>query len=233
MVDKESSWTYFRLQNNMSIFGRYHIDHDDQVHVQGDVEYDPRITELRIQFGTVSGSFSRECTTSFAPHLITLEGFPRKVGSINVNMSRIKNLHHAPNQVLQDFYASFCDRLVSLQGAPRWVGRNFDVHGGNLSCLQGAPLVVKGVFRASGNPLQSYDHLPQGCSQLILPYNLHAPLLKLCDYPSVMFTFDGVTKEFHPEVGKIMDRYVGKGRSGALLAAAELIRAGYQENARW
>ena len=31
----------------------------------------------------------------------------------------------------------------------------------------------------------------------------------------------------------ILDKYVGKGKAGALACAAELIRAGYKENARW
>ena len=34
-------------------------------------------------------------------------------------------------------------------------------------------------------------------------------------------------------INKILDKYVGRGRVGALACAAELIRAGYRENARW
>jgi hypothetical protein len=34
-------------------------------------------------------------------------------------------------------------------------------------------------------------------------------------------------------VNEIMTKYEGQGKPGAIKAAAELIRAGYKENARW
>jgi hypothetical protein len=34
-------------------------------------------------------------------------------------------------------------------------------------------------------------------------------------------------------INKILDKYVGQGKPGALACAVELIKAGYKENARW
>lgn len=34
-------------------------------------------------------------------------------------------------------------------------------------------------------------------------------------------------------INEILDKHVGKGKAGAILAAAEMIKAGYKESARW
>jgi hypothetical protein len=76
--------------------------------------------------------------------------------------------------------------------------------------------------------------MPEGCKQVILPYNRNAPILRLLVYPEVHFVWGGgVTLGRHDVVNEIMAKYAGQGKSGAIKAAAELIRAGYKENARW
>lgn len=101
-----------------------------------------------------------------------------------------------------------------------------------LTSLQGAPRVIKGGFDVGENPLENYDHLPEVCASLIVPYIKHAPILRLLVYPEVQFRFNPA-QEPYSSVKEIMHKYAGQGKPGAIRAAAELIRAGYKENARW
>lgn len=221
------------LGQQVQIDGDYQVDEDGIVNVLGNVEYKTSINRLRVQFGTVIGNFTRSRTTPQNPRLNTLAGFPRKVeGGVSVARSQIRDLTHAPNQVGGSFYAYDCANLKSLHGAPKWIGGNMLVYACALTSLAGAPLVVKGTFDASQNPLENYDHVPEGCSSVSLSYNRQAPILRLLMYPEVHFKFDHV-REPHPIVNEIMHKYAGQGRAGAIKAAGELIRAGYKENARW
>lgn len=222
------------LQQQVKIYGDYHIESDGTVNVDGDVEYSVSINQLKVQFSTITGNFSRSNSSSKTPRLNSLQGFPRKVmGQMSVARSRVTNLHHAPNQVNGSFYAYHCENLHSLQGAPRWVGGEFIAYNCALTHLQGAPLIVKGMFDVSGNPLANYDHVPEECTAVILPYNRQAPILKLLVYPRVEFRWDGITHGNHTVVNTIMRKYAGQGKAGAIKCAAELIKAGYKENARW
>lgn len=221
------------LRKQVIIYGDHVVNDDGAVDVDGDVAYSTSINQLRVQFGTVRGSFTRSQTTPQIPRLNSLVGFPRKVdGSVSVARSRVKDLTHAPNQVGGSFYAYHCNNLKSLHGAPRWVGGNMLVYACALTSLAGAPHMVKGIFDASQNPLENYDHVPEGCSSVSLSYNKQAPILRLLRYPEVHFKFDHVTEPHHI-VNEIMHKYAGQGRAGAIKAAGELIKAGYKENARW
>ena len=223
------------LKQQVQILGQHDVDADGTVNVQGDVIYKTSINRIRVQFGTVTGNFDRSLYTRQNPRLTTLTGFPRRVGgSVSMARSQIKDLSHAPNQVGGSFYAYHCNNLRSLHGAPRWVGGSFMAYNCQLTSLLGAPLVVKGQFSVENNPLENYDHMPEGCKRVILPYNRNAPILRLLVYPEVHFVWGGgVTLGRHDVVNEIMKKYAGQGKSGAIKAAAELIRAGYKENARW
>lgn len=221
------------LGQQVQIDGDYEVDDNGTVNVLGNVEYNTSINKLRVQFGTVIGNFTRSQTTPQNPRLNTLAGFPRKVeGGVSVARSQIRDLTHAPNQVAGSFYAYHCSNLTTLHGAPRWVGGNMLAYKCALTSLAGAPLVVKGIFDVSQNPLENYDHMPEGCSSVSVSYNKQAPILRLLVYPEVHFKFDYV-REPHHIVNEIMHKYAGKGRAGAIKAAGELIKAGYKENARW
>ncbi len=224
----DNSHVQIILTQQAQIDGDWHLDADGQVNVQGDVIYKTHINQLHVQFGTVSGNFSRSGMPARNPRLTTLTGFPRKVGgSVSVARSRIKDLHHAPNQVSGSFYVYHCDNLTTLQGAPRWVGGNMLAYKCALTSLAGAPFVVKGTFDVSHNPLENYDHLPEHCAELVLPYVPDAPMLKLLMYPKV------ILHDAPEQVKQILDNHAGKGKSAAIACAAELVRAGFKGNARW
>jgi hypothetical protein len=222
------------LKKQVDIDGDYEITADGVVDVVGNVDYKTNVNYLNVQFGTVTGRFARSFHSAGLPRLNSLKGFPHSVGrDVSVARTRIKDLTHAPSHVPGSFYAYHCYKLTSLQGAPTWVGGDFLAYKCALTSLVGAPRVVKGIFDVHQNPLENYDHLPESCLSVQLPYLKHAPMLRLLMYPDVHFRFDEATQQSHATVNEIMLKYAGTGRAGAIKAAVELIRAGYKENARW
>lgn len=118
--------------------------------------------------------------------------------------------------------------LKTLKGAPHTVANNFVCSQNSLQDLQHAPQFVGQDFDCRQNPLISLEGLPKHVGRHVwVTYSPFLPLLRLCDHASV------IIEQASRDIKSIMEKYAGTGRSGALLAAAELIRAGYRENARW
>jgi hypothetical protein len=195
------------LKQYFKISGKVSIGPDLVVDVQGDVRLKRNINQLPVQFGHVSGSFY--CVSH---RLTSLQGAPHHVGT---HFSCINNM------------------LTSLQGAPGHVGGNFDCQHNKLTSLQGAPAHVGGDFDCSYNTLTSNmltslegapDHVG---GDFLCTYGAHIPLLRLIMYDRVIFW------EAPEQVAEIIDKYAGEDKPGALKAAAELVRAGYKDNARW
>jgi hypothetical protein len=60
-----------------------------------------------------------------------------------------------------------------------------------------------------------------------LDYSPDLPLLRLLNY--AQFSIQNAPTK----LAQIMKKYRGQSKAGAIKCAAELIRAGYKENARW
>lgn len=230
MVDLKHIHEY--LRDHLHIDGEYEIQPDGTVDVDGSIEsMHNSIYELQVKFGTVTGHVRLDRI-----HLTSLQGFPHTVGG-NVSVARtpIKSLQGAPLTVAGNFWAYGCKHLTNLQGAPSHVGQDFYTHQCKLKSLSGAPTHVGGVFDVSNNPLVSYDPLPQGSSQLSLPYNEHVGVLKLLSYPRVYLSQDGVTRDLDKvrAANHIIQKYVGQGKSAILNCALELKQAGLEGNAKW
>ena len=220
------------LQTHVHIDGSYVIQPDGTVDVDGNLEsHHSSLHQLQVKFGTVTGNmnFSRM-------PLAHLHGFPHTVGgNVSVARTHIKSLEGAPTRVEGNFWAYGCKNLKTLVGGPHHVGKSFYAHQCKLTTLQGAPLYVGNVFDITQNPLASYDPVPQGCTQVNLPYNENAPVLKLLNYPLVHLTADGVTRDLEKvrAINTILHKYAGQGKTAMLNCALELKKAGYTENARW
>lgn len=183
-----------------------HVDDDGFIHASGSVGIRQEfrpISQLPVKFGRVEGDFF--CDEC---GLETLAGAPTWVGGA--------------------FWCQY-NRLTSLQHAPRHVGADFRVFYNKLTNLHHAPEHVGGEFECYGNDLTSLEGLPeQGVKKLVLTYNTHLPLLRC------LTAHDVYLGHVAPKmVSKIIQRHVGTGKKGALQAAAELIKAGYKDNARW
>lgn len=88
---------------------------------------------------------------------------------------------------------------------------------------------VGGNYDCRYNPLTSLEGLPQVLNSLSLRYNKNRPLLRLLDSRIDRLNLIDTPKS----VTEVLKKYAGQGKPGALKAAADLIRAGYAENARW
>jgi hypothetical protein len=128
-------------------------------------------------------------------------------GDFYCDENSLETLTGAPQRVGGDFY---CDEnsLETLDGAPHWVGRYFNCYNNSLESLTGTPKSIGGNFWCSYKPeLGLLRIVLSNCNDI---YLLNAP----------------------ERVTQIIKKYFGKGQSGALQCAAELIRAGYKENAK-
>jgi hypothetical protein len=125
--------------------------------------------------------------------------------------------------------------LLNLINFPHTVDGDFRVVAPNLTSLLGAPRHVGGVCVLSSESLKSLEHLPESYGRLRMHYTPHLPLLRLIDKPPVGWSF---SKPYGGAAGGIVavgiiERHFGKGKPGAIKAAAELIKFGFKENARW
>ena len=210
------------LYTHFKIEGHFRVDKQTGlVDVTGNVTLISHLDELPVSFGTVSKNF--KC---IGCGLTTLKGAPRHVGySFYCVSNNLTSLEHAPVTVTDGFNCSY-NQLISLVGAPRHVGDGFNCNNNQLTHLQGAPNSVNG-FYCEYNPLTDLSHLPEQISLLWCSYSLHLPLLRLLMYNDVgCLGAPMIVKD-------ILSKYEGKGKAGAIKAAAELIKAGYKENARW
>lgn len=207
MVDKVQIRRLLKAHYN--IVGKVSILTNGEVNVSGSVEvrHVPDTGQLSVQFNEVKGNF--EFMVS-GETLKDLTGCPRWVGGV----FECSNNH-----------------ILSLKGAPEYVGDTFEIRYCELRSLEHGPTHVGGDYLVRRNPLQSLAHLAGHIGgEVDFEYNPHMPLLRtlVAEKIDPLRGSSPVTP-----VAEILNKYAGKGKAGALQAAAELIRAGYKENARW
>lgn len=163
----------------------------------------------------------------FSPHELPV-AFGHVKGNFSINTNGLKSLKGCPNIVDGHFD---CDQndLVDLQGAPEHTG-SFYARSCNLTSSKGVSKTINGGLYIWGNTLKKMDHLPLKAQIISMDYHEKMPLLGCLATVDKSVLLSGDVPVL---VQQIVDKYAGKGRSGALLAAAELIRAGYKEHAQW
>lgn len=119
--------------------------------------------------------------------------------------------------------------LISLEGSPHIVDHGFYCRGLKITNLVGGPQHVKGDYWCTENPqLESLEGCPETLSgKFIVRYTPTLHLLRLLQYSNFH------VQNIPPDVGNILQAFRGQGKPGAIRAAAELIRAGYKDNAKW
>lgn len=227
------------------IDGTFQVNpHTLVVDVEGDISLARYVPEFGVQFGRVSGNF-----LCYNKTLKSLKGAPTHVGgSFECNNNQISSLEHAPVHVEKEFWCQG-NNLINLDHAPAHVGGNFYCSNNLLVSLKGAPKIINRDFFCNDNQLTTLDHAPE---KVLLDFDCeNNPLINLTGLPIMIGT---CTITWHAqlpllrclnsqlsvaltdapvEVESIINRYVGSGKKGALACAAELIRAGYKENAKW
>ena len=131
-------------------------------------------------------------------------------GDFNCSDTWLTSLKGAPSRVDGYFYCSD-NKLTSLEGAPSHVGGSFSCSVNKLTSLKDVHrhiTEINGKFYAVGNPITSHV--------------LGLLLIK------------GATRVYldNKQVEEILNRYLGKGRAGMLMAQEELIEAGLEEFAQ-
>lgn len=234
------------LDDHFNINGQVTIAPNQIVNVDGNIRLLPfAVTQLPVKFGTVTGNFY-----CYNNHLENLHGAPRKVGGdFDCSKNLLETLEGAPAQVDGDFSCRdnaldslahapptvvgsfFCARnhLTNLVGAPAKVGGDFYCDHNQLESLEGAPAHVGDTFLCNDNPLRSLSGIPDHVQQgIVLTYNKHLPLLRLLNYQNTL-----IERVPDDQLITIIKKYEGQGKKAALACAAELIRAGFKDNARW
>ena len=133
-----------------------------------------------------------------------------KGGNFNCSYNQLTSLEGAPSHVDGHFYCR-SNKLTSLAGAPSRVGGDFSCSDNELTSLKDVHkhvTEIKGTFYANKNPIESHV--------------LGLLLIK------------GVTEVNldNERVTEILNRHLGKGRAGMLMAQEELIEAGLEEFAQ-
>jgi hypothetical protein len=184
------------------LFGRVSISNTGLVSITGYVEMIKECDKLPVSFDRVGGHF--KCIKK---GLKTLVGAPRWVGgSFYCNHNQLEKLEGAPRRVGGDFYC-WINQLKNLEGAPLWVGDNFVCINNPLESLKGLPSRIGGT--------------------LYFSYNKKLPLCEILTSQIKDITIDSEPTE----LTSIVMKYRNTGYSGILPFAAELVQAGYGDNA--
>lgn len=189
--------------------GHAEIQEDGSVNISGNVSmmYAPPNGKIPIKFGIVDGDFRAE-----NKRLGSLWNVPDSCHNLYVSNNLITSLDHCPIYL-----------------------NTLNVEKNLLTSFAHAPEQVDTIF-AFGNPLTSLEGLPESDYHINITYREKLPLLRLVDSESAHIGRPeggyARLKPFEP-VNSIINKYLGQGKPGALKAAAELIKAGFKDNARW
>lgn len=203
MVDKKEMEI---LLNTYYIIGKNYTIHDTGiVDVLGSVVCVklPKNKQMPVQFGEVTGDFI--INPKVKP--VSLKGCPHTVaGTFHVSKNNlITHLEHGPERV-GIYVVEEGNPIMNLKGVATHIGRNLNVFVNTLTDLSDMPV--------------NLDFFYAG-------YNKQMPILRLCmvKRPYLQNATVGMQR--------IIDQHAGSGKKGALAFAADLIRAGYKDNARW
>jgi len=154
-----------------------------------------------------------------------------KGGDFNCSFNRLTSLEGAPSHVGGHFYCND-NELTSLEGAPSHVGGNFNCSYSELPSLEGAPSHVGGNFNCSYSELPSLKDVHKHIAEI--KGVLCAIENPISSHVLGLLLIKGVTKVRldNGQVEEILNRHLGKGRAGMLMAQEELIEAGLEEFAQ-
>ena len=205
MVDKDKILR--TLKQYFAYHGTVDIDDSGVVSTTGDVQFTGGQKKLPVRFGEVRGTFKVT-----QRKLTTLVGAPHTVG-------------------IQ--FICWGNQITSFEGAPVKVGFEVYARDCQLTNLKGAPACTQ-LF-VQNNPLQSLEGMPDNLKVIAFTWHAHLPLLQSLKAEEVrLYSADAHTVSTSELVcDKILRKYAGEGKPGAIRAAAELIKADLKGNARW
>jgi hypothetical protein len=84
--------------------------------------------------------------------------------------NKLSTLEGSPKEVGRNFICA-CSKLTTLLGSPKKVGGNFDCSSNNLTTLEGSPESVAGYFDCSYNKLTTLDGVTKSIGLSLYCYN--------------------------------------------------------------
>jgi hypothetical protein len=141
-----------------------------------------------------------------------------------------KLTHHA------DFHMTHCESLQTLEGSPTTVEGSYAMVHTRIRDLKGGPTTVGiGMNITQNLQLRSLEGLPTHIGEwLNLTWNPQLPLLRILLVQGLNQGVEIFGDELKPmrQLEKIINKYIGRGYSGMVPCARELIKAGFKGNAR-
>ena len=124
------------------------------------------------------------------------------------------------------------NELTSLEGAPSHVDGGFLCSNNKLTSLAGAPSHVGGSFYCSSNKLTSLKDVHKHITEI--KGKFYAIKNPINSHVLGLLLIKGVTKVQldNGQVEEILNKHLGRGRAGMLMAQEELIEAGLEEFAQ-
>ena len=152
-------------------------------------------------------------------------------GNFDCSFNRLTSLEGAPSRVGGSFNCSY-NELTSLEGVPRHIDVGFDCSANELTSLEGAPSHVGGHFYCSYNRLTSLKDVHKHITEIRGKF--YAIGNPISSHVLGLLLIKGVTEVRlkNKQVEEILNRHLGKGRVGMLMAQEELIEAGLEEFAQ-
>ena len=222
------------LRNWAPIRGRITINDLGQVSVSGNVLSDPRPTpgeKIPVEFLTVVGTFRASSN-----NLTSLENCPQTVGkNLLVNYNQLTSLEGMPQNIRGNVEIA-ANQISSLVGCPEKIKGDFLCSKNLLENFVGGPAIVLGEMDATGNPLKSLEGFPTKLEKVYLTYSPSLPLLRTIVCKRVILVPTSGWKDQNlllMKVEKILNKYAGQGRAGAIDCKRELVSSGFEGNARW
>jgi len=225
-VFEPESYVSIDNQGYVSSLGTIHARSREMTLLDGTI-----VDYLPVKFDIVQGNFMVGRTG-----LATLEGCPRLVGGkFSCAGNPIKSLQGGPASVGEHYYCSDTG-LTTLTGAPTQIALNFFCNNNTqLKTLDGAPAVVLGEFSCIDSAIEDLNGLPHSMGTVYLTYTETLPLLRTLSAKQIALDVPAQVADHRrvDEVVRIINRYAGEGKRGVIRCQKELIKAGFEGNARW
>lgn len=245
------------LLNYFLVQGNHTIDDNGYISIIGNCSTKKQTKEIMniipIKFKSVSDLFIIEDVPISSMH-----NFPTEIGRmLSVKKTFLDNLEELKNikidgtisfdnnhitslngiqHIVFDTFSCTNNPLISLEGSPEIIKKDFGIYKCKVNSLIGGPIQVGGNYDCRENPLTSLEGLSKTINgNLYLTYDRELPLLRIMlvnGLQKVKLWPEHPPRDYIIQVETIINNYLGKGRKGAIQCAAELTKAGFKGNAR-
>jgi hypothetical protein len=197
------------------IFRSFSKNPDDDIKKKLDMYFtlSGSYSKVEIKDGIVNVSGDIELKNTRIIKILPVK-FGEVSGSFRCERNNLGTLEGCPTIVGSHFSCGY-NRLNVLNHGPKEVGKNYNFYGNNIFTLDGLPNYAGGVMK--------FDYFDT------------SPLLKILFVKGIrLIELIGVdnNQSEADQVSSIVNKYLGKGKAGALQCAAELAKAGFKGNAK-